>query len=157
MTVPSWLKAALASIVAAVALVATPAAVSASSEIPPPPAADAGTTADVTWFSLDASVVLWIGAVLIPIIGGLAIKVGASEKVMALVNLVLTSVWSFIVTATTESGDAVFSKPLVMNFLQAFIISVGTLYGFYRPIGADAKLKSMGGVIGPSPTPPAQP
>lgn len=120
---------------------------------PVPPASDTGSTQDLTWISVDASIVLIITAAIIPIVGGLLIKVGASKAVQAGVNLFLNALNSLIITATQEDGTAVFSKALLTNFAISFIISIATLYGFYKPIGADDRLKATGGVIGPSNNP----
>lgn len=134
-------------------LVVAPTVAFASTDAPPP-AADAGTTADVTWLALDASAVLWVTAFLIPLAGGLILRLGASEKIKAGLNVALNAINALVVTATTEGGNAVFSKTLVMNFLMSFAISITSLYGLYKPTGADAKLKGTGGVIGPK-NPPA--
>lgn len=128
----------------------TPLSAAAGSEVPPPPAADAGTQADVTWLNLDAPLVLFITAALIPFVGGLIIRITANRQTQALVGLVLNALNALLITATTENGDAILSKPLVLNFAQSLTISIIMLYGVYKPLGADDKLVATGGIVGPT-------
>lgn len=115
---------------------------------PPPPGADAGTVTDLTWMSLNASTVLWVTAVLIPLIGGVILRTGASRTTQTAVGLVLNAVNALVVTATTEGGNAILTETLVTNFLMSLVISIATLYGVWKPLGTDAALVSKGGVIG---------
>ena len=130
-------------------VVSAPAFASAASDSPPPPAADAGTQTDVTWLNLDASLVLWVTALAIPLIGGILLRSGATKRTQTAVGIVLNALNALLVTATTEGGDAVLTAPLVTNFIQSTVISMATLYGWWKPSGVDDKLVATGGIIGP--------
>lgn len=125
-------------------VLSTPALAYAASDQPPPPAT--GTEAESTLVALPASTVMYVTAVLIPILGGILIRYVKSDNGKAAVGIGLNALNALITTATTEGGDAILSAPLVNNFIISLSISLATLYGFYKrvPIAGhtiDARLK----------------
>lgn len=116
----------------------------AAADEPPPPAT--GTEVDSTLFHIPASTTTYIIAVLIPVVGGVAIRYLKSDNAKVAVGLVLNGLNALITTATTEGGDAILSASLVNNFIISTVVSIAALYGFYKQVkvgdqSIDAKLK----------------
>ncbi len=118
----------------------------AASDQPPPPATGTTAESEIPGVGIPASTVMYITAVLIPILGGLLIRYIKGDKGKAAVMLVLTSVNALVTTATTEGGNAILSAPLINNFIISLVISLAMLYGVYRRVevggtSIDATLK----------------
>jgi hypothetical protein len=118
----------------------------AASDEPPTPAT--GTEVEQTTFHLPASTVLYVTAVIIPIVGAVLIRWVRSDNGKAAVMILLNGLNALFVTATTADGDAIFSASLVNNFIISTVISIATLYGFYKQAkvgdqSLDAKLKGQ--------------
>jgi hypothetical protein len=133
------------------AVLAMPSLAFAASDEPPTPAT--GTEVEQTTFNLPASTVLYVTAVIIPIVGGLLIRYIKSGNGKAAVMIVLNGLNALFVTATTADGDAIFSASLVNNFIISTVIAIAMLYGFYKQaeVGGqtiDAKLKGAPAVNG---------
>jgi hypothetical protein len=116
---------------------------SAAADEPPPPAT--GIPVDSTLIDIPASTLSYILAALIPVVGGFAIRYIKSENGKVAVMLVLNGLNALLTTATTPGGNAVLSWPLVNNFIISTVISLATLYGFYKrvQIGGEGERRSL--------------
>lgn len=106
-----------------------------------------GDTADVAPNAIGGAqyLALLIGTV-IPVLVGLITFHTTSAKAKALVNLAAVALTGFLTewfTAMSTAANFDWQQALV-GVAVAFIASVGTLYGFYKPTGVDNSLKNVG-------------
>jgi hypothetical protein len=90
-------------------------------------------------FTLDAMTLVVITSVIIPLIVGIITKRTASAEVKTVMNIVVTAVVTLIGNAMNESGVAVFSQEMIVNFILALVISISTYYGVYKPVDIPGK------------------
>lgn len=102
--------------------------------------AHAADTADVATIDIDQAGVLLITGLVLPVIVGLATKLGASSKLKALTNFVAAGIAAFITNAVDDTGHAVFSLAQLRDWVLVFTISTVTYLGLAKPLDLPAKL-----------------
>jgi len=70
----------------------------------------------------------------LPVLVALATKAVASDRLRAVILLVLTAVNTLIGEAIVDDGSAVFSKDTFLKWVMATAIAVVTYLGFWKPI-----------------------
>lgn len=85
--------------------------------------------------SLNATVVSFVVAAVIPVLVGIVTKARTSSGVKGLLTLVLNAANALIVNAAVADGKAVISKETFVNWLLALAISIATYKGLYKPAG----------------------
>ena len=95
---------------------------------------------------LDPQVVRTIVVLVIPVLVGLVTKASASDRVKAVVTIVLAAVGTLIVNATGDDGSAVVSAPVVWDWLVTTGLAVASSLGVLKPLaGGD-----LNGKLAPS-------
>ena len=98
--------------------------------------------------------VSFIITLLLPLAVALVTKVNAPPRVKAVVLLVLTALNVLITNAVIDTGQAVFSRETLVQWLMSTLIAVFMYLGVYQPIAQiNARLAPNAG-IGPK-APPA--
>lgn len=97
-------------------------------------------------FTLDPTNLVIITSIIIPLLVGIITKNTASAQVKTVMNIVVTAVVTLIGNAMNESGAAVFSEEMLVNFILSLVISISTYYGVYKPIEIPAKTLPNKGV-----------
>jgi hypothetical protein len=115
------------------------------------PASAAQLAAEGVQFDPSQVLTLAIGVVL-PLLAGLLTRSNASAGVRAVVLLVLAAITSFLTmlldSITTHTPFDVGAALLAV--LGAFLVGVGSHFGFWAPTGASDAVKRTGGFIGGS-------
>lgn len=87
---------------------------------------------------------LLVGTV-IPLLVGLLTKLNASAGIKATLNLGLAALGAALVTANQVNFNW---KPFLVNFAFAWVVSVGTYYGFYKPSGVAPAVAAVAPGVG---------
>ena len=80
---------------------------------------------DLTLFTL-------LTGVIVPFLVGVLTKLNAPSSVKAVLNLGLTALGSVLATISEVDFNW---KIFLVNWAIAWVVSVGTYYGFYKPTG----------------------
>lgn len=91
---------------------------------------------------LDVHVLTIIAGTIIPILVGIVTKASASAKVKAAVNVVLSIAAGFATAALAVHGD------VTADVFIAWLASVATYYGFWKPIGVAPKVQAATANVG---------
>jgi len=105
-------------------------------------------------FELDATICMFIGGTLIPILVGLITKVTAPSWLKAIIHALLAAIAGMIITATTLDGVAVFSRESLVTAFITWITGVAAYLGFLKPteISPAINRATSGFGIGPART-----
>jgi hypothetical protein len=98
-------------------------------------------------FVLNGNAVTWITAFLLPVAVAAVTKSGASDRLRAVVLLVLTAVHTLVTQAVDPAtGDAILSSTTLNQWLLTTLIAVFSYLGAWKPIAQinDRLLPSVG-------------
>lgn len=102
-----------------------------------PAGAEEVTKAVPSTVTLEPWVVAIIGGTLIPLLVGVATKLGASPGLKAVIGLVLVAVVTALNVIVTNNGTFVI-RDVVVLFATTFVVHVASYYGLWKPIGGGA-------------------
>jgi hypothetical protein len=81
----------------------------------------------------------------VPLLVGLITKSSASAGLKAFTNLILTAIGTALALIIPVGFEW---KPFFIQWFQAFAISAGTYYGFYKPSGIAPAVNNSTGNVG---------
>ena len=96
--------------------------------------------AGVEGFDEPADVVLaptfvtFLVTLLLPVLVALVTKAVASDRLRAVILLVLTAITTLIGEAIVDDGSAIISKDTFMKWVMATLIAVASYLGFWKPV-----------------------
>jgi uncharacterized membrane protein AbrB (regulator of aidB expression) len=105
-------------------------------------------------FELDATMSMFIGGVLIPILVGIVTKITAPPWLKAVLHALLAAVAGLIITATQLDGVAVFSREGFVTAFITWVTGMAAYFGFLKPtqISPAVNRATSGFGIGPART-----
>lgn len=86
-------------------------------------------------FIINAPVVTFISALLIPLINGLLTKYTLSSNVKTFITIVLNAVVALFAANARDDGSALFTTSTIASFALATTISLLTYAKVYKPVG----------------------
>jgi hypothetical protein len=92
--------------------------------------------------NLDPQVVRALVVLVIPVLVGLVTKASASDRVKAVVTIVLAGVGTLIVQATADDGSAVISAVMAWDWLVTTALAVAAYLGILKPVVGNGDLNS---------------
>lgn len=87
------------------------------------------------FFELDATVLMLVGGVVIPILVGVVTKLRAPSWLKAVLHALLSAVAGLVITATALDGVAVISREALVTAFITWITGVAAYFGFLTPTG----------------------
>ena len=86
----------------------------------------------------DLTLLTLLSGVIVPLLVGVLSKINASSVVKSVLNLGLTAAASLLAVANQTDFDW---KVFVVNWSIAWVVSVATYYGFYKPSGVSGAVQ----------------
>lgn len=93
----------------------------------------------------DTQTIILLAGVVVPILVGVLAKASAPAGLKAILNAALTGVAA--VLAQTLPGTFAW-RPFFIAWAGAWVVSVATHYGFYKPVGVTAAVANSTGKVG---------
>lgn len=87
-----------------------------------------------TEITLAPLVVTMLSGLVIPLIVGLVTKSGASAQLKQVVTILLAGIAALITSSTLADGSAVFSLETLLLAGMAWLVSITSYLGVYRPL-----------------------
>lgn len=114
-----------------------------------PTAALAATAAEISTSSssalgLDAFTVTVLMGLILPVINGLIMRPDWADQTKAALGVITAGVAAVINVSLVDGGAAIISQSTIQTAVLTWAIQIVTLYGVYKPVGVDDKLKSIG-------------
>ena len=97
---------------------------------------------------LDPSITRVLVALVIPVLVGLATKVSASDRIKAVVMIVLAAVGALVVNATQSDGSAVLSAAMLSDWAITTATAVAAYLGVLKPLTNGALNSRLAPTIG---------
>lgn len=86
----------------------------------------------------DLTLLTLLSGVLVPLLVGILAKLNASSVVKSVLNLGLTAAGTLLAVANETDFDW---KVFLVNWSVAWVVSVATYYGFYKPSGVSGAVQ----------------
>lgn len=93
----------------------------------------------------DAGLLATLAGVLVPLLVGIVTKTAAPAGLKAMVNAALTALGGLV--ATIVPGEFAW-HPFLASWATAWVVSVATYYGLWKPTGVAPAIQQSTGTIG---------
>lgn len=105
--------------------------------------ADPAATAE-SLLGLDAFTVTVLMGLILPVINGLIMRPNWSSRLKAALGVITAGVAAVVNVSLTDGGGALISQSTLKTAALTWAIQIVTLYGVYKPVGVDGRLKAVG-------------